>query len=89
MTHIVTPGYFEPSLSLEFLPGCPCGERHPLAMKPKPADPTKCPRCGAQAGAPGRRVDVPALITGKDPLALLGRAFLDFARFLSNLAKRL
>lgn len=80
---------FEPSLTAVKLPRCGgCGHPHPLAMKPRPADVTKCPNCGAQVATPEGPVVVDAVLTGKSVDMRVARALHAVGRFLRTLAKR-
>lgn len=81
-------GYYEPSLKTQFLPGCPsCGEKHPLANSP-PIESETCLECGSPVGTPGPVIEVPAVITGLDPVTLVGRACLSAGKFFDRLRKR-
>lgn len=80
----------EPILTVQFLPGCGnCGSPHPLAMKFPPMDPSKCIDCGANVAAPAPPVEVPAIVTGWSPLAILARLLLWVGRKLRSIAKGL
>lgn len=79
-------GYWEPSLDLQFLPGCPhCGSPHPIALKSP--DPTICPGCGMPAVPPGAPRHVPAVITGWQPWKIVARLFLAIGKALMNFAR--
>lgn len=83
-------GYYEPSLSHQFLPGCGnCGDKHPLAYKPIPQDTEHCQTCGERVGQPGPPVNVPAILTGWHPATVIARFCFWAAKKLANLAKRL
>lgn len=72
----------------QFLPGCRnCGERHPLAMKPVPVDPTICTGCGMPAGTPGEVQSDRATSAGFDPVLMLGNVMLAIGRWFARLAK--
>lgn len=80
-------GYYEPSLSHVFLPGCRnCGGKHP---KTRGLDTDTCPDCGEPVDAPSAPVTVRALLTGLKPSTLIARFYLWAGRSLATLAKGL
>lgn len=80
-------GWREPSMLATFLPRCGnCEAPHPLAMKPPRPDGV-CPVCSTPT-AQGYTKEVPALITGKDIMALFARGFLKMGKWLIQLARR-
>lgn len=80
--------YLEPSLTHQFLPGCPdCNLRHPRAHAP-PVDQDQCLGCGLTL-VPGPAVVVPAVLTGTDPMTLLARLFLRLGQALALLWRRI
>lgn len=86
MAALSAEGHFEPSLAAVFLPRCPsCGEKHPLAFRP-PLVRDTCPACDGPVAPPARPIEVPAVITGRTPAALLARACFALARFFRRLA---
>jgi hypothetical protein len=80
-------GYFEPSLTTQFLPRCQkCYSPHPIAQG---VESRNCLECGLFIDPPGPEVHVPAVIAGKRPSILAARALLSIGRALGKLAERL
>lgn len=80
-------GCFEPSLQIQFLPGCPCGSAHPIALNA--ADPNTCPGCGKPARKPGQRRDVDATFTLRSIWILPAKLLLQLGQWLRTLAQRI
>lgn len=88
-TGSMAAGDYEPSLGIQLLPRCAnCQQPHPLARNP-PADPATCPDCGASARSPGRKIEVPAEITGPFLLIAAVNTLLWIGRKLRRLAQRI
>jgi len=80
----------EPILTVQFLPACGnCGSPHPLSLKFPPLDASKCLDCGANVARPAEPIEVPALVSGFSPAAILASIFLWIGRQLRALAKGL
>jgi hypothetical protein len=87
-TGIGGAGRFEPEVTRQFLPGCrKCKAPHPLALKIKPADLTKCHQCGEPVQDPGPELTEKAAF-GFDPIMLFGRGVMAIGRFFNNLGRK-
>lgn len=83
---LAAAGHFEPSLGVRFLPRCPsCSARHPLSHTP-PLPASFCPACGLALATPGPAIEVPAVLTGRDPASRAARACFAIARWFRRIA---
>lgn len=80
-------GHFEPSMGIQFLPGCACGHRHPLAERP-PVDSETCLACGAPVAKPGAFQEVPAVLTGGGIVGAFGIGLLKIAAALAKFIEK-